>query len=56
MNAHAAEILASCGRSKAGGQAHSTSFSSLDALAPETYGGPDVNIITGPPARAPSRT
>ena len=50
MNAHAAQILASCGRSKAGSQAHSTSFSSLGLLAPATYGGPDVNEITGPPS------
>ena len=50
MNAHAAQILASCGRSKTGSQAHSTNFTSLGALAPATYGGPDVNMITGPPS------
>ena len=47
MNAHAAQILASCGRSNGGGQAASTSFSSLHLLDPATYGGPDVNEITG---------
>ena len=50
MNAHAAQILASCGRSNAGAQARSTSFSSLGLLTPEIYGGPDVNEITGPPS------
>jgi len=48
MNAHAAKILASCGRSTAGPQrAASTSFSSLHLLNPATYGGTDVNEITG---------
>ena len=50
MNAHAAQILASCGRSRTGSQAHSTSLSSLSLLAPTVYGGPDVNEITGPPS------
>jgi len=46
MNAHAAQILASCGRSRTGSRAHSTSLSSLGLLAPSVYGGPDVNEIT----------
>ena len=50
MNAHAAQILASCGRSRTGSRAHSTSLSSLGLLAPSVYGGPDVNEITGPPS------
>ncbi len=49
MNAHAAQILASCGRSTGGARARSTGFSSLSLLRPSTYGGPDVNEITGPP-------
>ncbi|MEP7224760.1 MAG: hypothetical protein ABI783_07375, partial [Actinomycetota bacterium] len=46
MNAHAAEILAACGRGSAS-QLASTSFSSLSLLAPAVYGGTDVNEITG---------
>ena len=52
MNAHAAEVLASCGRGSAQLQVAATkytatNFTSLGALAPTAYGGTDVNIITG---------
>ncbi|MEP6910065.1 MAG: hypothetical protein ABI896_06510, partial [Actinomycetota bacterium] len=47
MNAHAAQILASCRGGSVGQRAASTSFSSLNLLAPATYGGTDVNEITG---------
>src|SRR6267378_2552404 len=45
MNAHAAQILASCGRSSAGPQVGQTIFSSLRLLNPAAYGGIDVNEI-----------
>src|SRR6266545_4080971 len=48
MNAHAAEVLASCGRAPAQSAA-GFNFSSVQRLAPSprNYGGADVNVITG---------
>ena len=54
MNAHAAEILAACGRVPASSTSSSVQFSSLRLLNPQVYGGTDVNVITG--GEGPSRT
>ena len=55
MNAHAALILAACGRTPAGAEALNSSFSSLAHLRsqPQDYGGTDVNIITGGEGTSP---
>src|SRR6476659_5603890 len=47
MNAHAAQILAACGRGSASPSSSAAQFSSLRVLDPHVYGGPDVNEITG---------
>ena len=49
MNAHAAQILAACGRTPASQEQLNSRFSSLAQLrqSPRDYGGTDVNIITG---------
>ncbi len=50
MNAHAAQILAACGRAPAGSLTGG-GFSALSALgklaAPDSYGGPDSNLTAG---------
>src|SRR5262245_3530337 len=48
MNAHAAQILASCGRAPSGPPT-GTIFSSLSQItsSPDDYGGVDVNVVTG---------
>ena len=47
MNAHAAQILAACGRASASPRAPRRSFRRCGLLTPTIYGGPDVNEITG---------
>src|SRR5690242_6423868 len=56
MNAHAAEILAACGRVPASQRSLSTQFSSLRLLNPHVYGGADVNEITGGEGNFPNVT
>ena len=55
MNAHAALILAACGRTPASAEALNSSFNSLARLRsqPQDYGGTDVDIITGGEGTSP---
>ena len=54
-NAHAALILAACGRTPASAEALNSSFNSLARLRsqPQDYGGTDVDIITGGEGTSP---
>ena len=58
VNAHAAQILAACGRTPASQEQLNSRFSSLAQLrqSPRDYGGTDVNIITGGEGTFPSVT
>ena len=49
MNAHAAQVLAACGRASASGPSLNATFSSLGRLAPapSNYGGTDVDVVSG---------
>ena len=55
VNAHAALILAACGRTPASAEALNSSFNSLARLRsqPQDYGGTDVDIITGGEGTSP---
>ena len=49
VNAHAAQVLATCGRASASGPSLDTPFSSLPLIssAPANYGGVDVDVVGG---------